>query len=305
MRTKFFGVAITLAFCGTASASTINPPLLNYPAEVTDSSLAFVATSYCDPYGTCSGGGLVYGPEAVPGVNESAISGPSGYALGWVLDQYANYPLLWARAQAYVPSLDDAAAEAMSQGLLYYTVEAVGPPGTLVPLDVQAVGGVFPVGPGTNNVVYPDLADGNNGGSAGLYISYTTNNFGSSQSNSYNSSESQSVFVVNTTYFVEADTPIGVELQASAEENVFAATDLTGDYVESFVDPYFSIDPSFADADLYQIGLSPGVGNEPFSGLPVAVPEPSTWAMLLLAFAGLGFAGYRGAKREQAAFTAA
>ena len=28
-----------------------------------------------------------------------------------------------------------------------------------------------------------------------------------------------------------------------------------------------------------------------------AVPEPSTWAMMLLGFAGLGFAGYRRAKR--------
>jgi hypothetical protein len=25
----------------------------------------------------------------------------------------------------------------------------------------------------------------------------------------------------------------------------------------------------------------------------VAVPEPSTWAMMLLGFAGLGYAGYR------------
>jgi hypothetical protein len=31
-----------------------------------------------------------------------------------------------------------------------------------------------------------------------------------------------------------------------------------------------------------------------------AVPEPSTWAMMLLGFAGLGFAGYRGAKRRSA-----
>jgi PEP-CTERM motif len=30
-----------------------------------------------------------------------------------------------------------------------------------------------------------------------------------------------------------------------------------------------------------------------------AVPEPSTWAMMLLGFATLGFAGYR--KRKQAA----
>jgi hypothetical protein len=40
-------------------------------------------------------------------------------------------------------------------------------------------------------------------------------------------------------------------------------------------------------------------------GTTSAVPEPSTWAMLLLGFAGLGFAGYRKAKSPRTAFTAA
>jgi PEP-CTERM motif len=31
------------------------------------------------------------------------------------------------------------------------------------------------------------------------------------------------------------------------------------------------------------------------------VPEPSTWAMMLLGFGGLGFAGYRHARRSGAA----
>ena len=35
------------------------------------------------------------------------------------------------------------------------------------------------------------------------------------------------------------------------------------------------------------------------------VPEPSTWAMLLIGFAGLGFAGYRKAKTTRTVFTAA
>jgi hypothetical protein len=30
------------------------------------------------------------------------------------------------------------------------------------------------------------------------------------------------------------------------------------------------------------------------------VPEPSTWAMMLIGFAGLGFAGYRSAKAKTA-----
>jgi hypothetical protein len=41
--------------------------------------------------------------------------------------------------------------------------------------------------------------------------------------------------------------------------------------------------------------------NEAFSLSGSVVPEPSTWAMMLLGFAGLGFAGYRHAKRAGAA----
>jgi hypothetical protein len=35
--------------------------------------------------------------------------------------------------------------------------------------------------------------------------------------------------------------------------------------------------------------------------LLTAVPEPSTWAMMLIAFAGLGFAGYCSGRRAVAA----
>ena len=31
-----------------------------------------------------------------------------------------------------------------------------------------------------------------------------------------------------------------------------------------------------------------------------AIPEPSTWAMMLLGFAGLGFAGYRASRKNGA-----
>jgi hypothetical protein len=49
-------------------------------------------------------------------------------------------------------------------------------------------------------------------------------------------------------------------------------------------------------------GCNPGVGC--LSKLPVmtgSVPEPSTWAMMLLGFAGLGYAGYRARRPAVAA----
>jgi hypothetical protein len=36
-----------------------------------------------------------------------------------------------------------------------------------------------------------------------------------------------------------------------------------------------------------------GSGDFVFGGAVEAVPEPSTWAMMLLGFSGLGFSGYR------------
>ena len=47
----------------------------------------------------------------------------------------------------------------------------------------------------------------------------------------------------------------------------------------------------------------PSFQNVPESGVQViagVVPEPSTWAMMLLGFAGLGFAGYRASRKTTA-----
>jgi hypothetical protein len=43
-------------------------------------------------------------------------------------------------------------------------------------------------------------------------------------------------------------------------------------------------------------------GNVLIETLSAAAPEPSTWAMMGLGFAGLGFAGYRKAKEARMAF---
>ena len=57
------------------------------------------------------------------------------------------------------------------------------------------------------------------------------------------------------------------------------------------------------DLGLRYSGLD-GVRLEGTQVLPGLVPEPSTWAMMLLGFAGLGYAGYRKAKGIQKALAA-
>ncbi len=46
----------------------------------------------------------------------------------------------------------------------------------------------------------------------------------------------------------------------------------------------------------YNAGSVGSIGSELFSEISAAVPEPSTWAMVLLGFAGLGLAGRRRAR---------
>jgi hypothetical protein len=53
-----------------------------------------------------------------------------------------------------------------------------------------------------------------------------------------------------------------------------------------FIDPMINFDPIFV--------LPPGFALE-FNGVTnaTAAPEPSTWAMMILGFAGIGFMAYR------------
>jgi PEP-CTERM motif len=57
---------------------------------------------------------------------------------------------------------------------------------------------------------------------------------------------------------------------------------------DAVLDPTFEIDPSWVYANDFQLEISPGYS----AGGGGAVPEPSTWALMLLGFAGLGFARY-------------
>jgi PEP-CTERM motif len=68
---------------------------------------------------------------------------------------------------------------------------------------------------------------------------------------------------------------------------------------------YTTLDDPLADGGTYAFGINDagaivgyyneGVDTYGFIATPIpnTVPEPTTWAMVLIGFAGLGFAGYR------------
>ena len=61
----------------------------------------------------------------------------------------------------------------------------------------------------------------------------------------------------------------------------------------AFLDPYLSLNPSLVVLG-YSIVTSDGIGNNPT--INAVVPETSTWAMMLLGFAGIGLTCRRKAK---------
>jgi hypothetical protein len=80
-------------------------------------------------------------------------------------------------------------------------------------------------------------------------------------------------------------------------ENIASGVLPQGSYIVGFLNEGTVDRPSF------QATASSGAIFE--TGRMTPTPEPSTWAMMLLGFAGLGFAGYRKARGARAALSAA
>jgi hypothetical protein len=116
------------------------------------------------------------------------------------------------------------------------------------------------------------------------------------EANSYTSLSISSPFIdyysieENGSYFISQNLslPVGQILTVSMAAQAYVAQ--ATDTISVAIDPVFTL-PAPYDNE-YTILFSPGILNM------AGVPEPSTWAMLLLGFAGLGFAGYRSSRRS-------
>jgi hypothetical protein len=150
---------------------------------------------------------------------------------------------------------------------LAYQLEVVGPANGLVPVFVSASGSASGLGSAFDLQSTLRIGLGPYNTIPGDILSEATNGAGS--------------WVVNGTYNFQANQIYSVTMSV---EGVVELNSGSGSY-SATVDPMFTIAPTFAGS--YQLDFSPGIGNVG------AVPEPSTWAMLLLGFAGVGFMAYR------------
>jgi hypothetical protein len=89
------------------------------------------------------------------------------------------------------------------------------------------------------------------------------------------------------------------EVNANGTVTLFATTSTSSLSGDNGADPNEIVkitdvlgDTALPTSESFSVFDGPQAGLR-FGGVAFAAPEPSTWAMLLLGFAGLGFAGYR------------
>jgi hypothetical protein len=94
---------------------------------------------------------------------------------------------------------------------------------------------------------------------------------------------------------METDIVYNVELVVQADLIVYGGSGGGTGTASAYLDPTFAIGPGVINPGQYSFVFSTGVGNTP----AVAIPEPSTWAILGIGFAGMAGLDWRLRARQQ------
>jgi hypothetical protein len=267
MKTNWSLSACTaFAFCSAtfgASATTVTLPDAQWEGMLQ----AFVP-----------GSGPLITEITAPGATTASYSGTGFDVSATAVGSASPTPGLTTEAEVVAsPTPDNVSA--LSELQLTYYVEIVGPSGE-VPLGVKTIGMTnSALGSVDGATAEVDLSFG---------PSFTAVSFAGLPTPGLPTS-----FDINNTYQIMANTAFSVTVSSNAfAQTCSSCAQPDSGMASTFVDPYFYISPDFPNSSEYSIVTSPRIGNI----LPI--PEPSTWAMMLLGFAGLGFGAYRRPRRK-------
>jgi hypothetical protein len=227
-----------------------------------------------------------------PGTVDGSVAHGGASTSGSVTILPGPAPSLSTTLTATAPN-SNSDASGSTEGELTYALEILGPSGD-VPINIHAAGGSSVAGQGAffqenQTIVQFQVYDPVSGGGA------TTNELSSYGYDELPVFDSNGdTFLNDGTYTMETNKIYDVQLTVYAELWIRGELGGGAGAFTAFVDPTFAIGPGVADPSQYSFVFSNGIGNS--SGSPV--PEPSTWAMMLLGFAGLGLSGYRSARRK-------
>jgi len=158
-----------------------------------------------------------------------------------------------------------------------YHIAVNGAAGVMVPYYFDTAGGITLIGQfGSGSAAVSLIAPGGIGLTGFNASTILSNGNVFCGSNGCVNSTQYVSLLTNTQYTVE------VSASAGAPTNIDASA-------QAWADPFIHIDPAFVGGDQFSLLISDGIGNTVLS----AVPEPSTWAMMILGFMGVGFMAYR------------
>ena len=228
---------------------------------------------------------------------QCALSGPGwvtgeSYATGSVDISLLPNPSIQATATVGVPAAYPASGGASINAETDYSFEIVDlsdPEGhSAVPIVVTAAGGfTYAVDtPGYELALASDVHSGFSvAGVLNDYVDWTTDIDGTLSPGSQSWSD-------NNTYTMLTNVVYDVSLVAYLNIGMYGDEGGGSQTMSVYVDPTFAIGLG-VDPNDYTLVFSDGVGNSSAG----AVPEASTWAMMLLGFTGLAFAGQRAGAR--------
>jgi hypothetical protein len=282
MKSKFYFAVLAVTFL--APLDSAFAASVTYSGSIDVDADGYICLGGCTPYNSnfsksITGPGTISANESAPLISDGTVSAipPSNYPVGASasgsisFSQTPSPSMTMSGTASTVPVNGAIAAVNVNGATQTYSMEVLGPTGT-AQVKVNAQGGVSASSTAAGAYTYQGTVLFQVAGIVDDEAQYKGLHPATfSDTGTY-------TFNTNTIYSVS----LYGDLAADVSGNLGGGTAT----ISGYIDPTFTVVGN--DPSAYSLLFSPGIDNN-----ASAAPEPSTWAMMLLGFAGVGFMAYR------------